>query len=95
MISEDIISVEVVYALPHRQVVEQLRCRPPVTIEQAIRASSLLRRFPELDLRQTPVGVFGVERPLDWLLTTHDRVEIYRPLSMSPVEARRWRARMK
>ena len=88
------ISAEVVYALPERQVVEQLELSPPATIEQAIRASSVLRQFPRLDLAKTPVGVFGVERPLDWVLTDHDRVEIYRPLVMSPTEARRRRARV-
>ena len=87
------ISAEVVYALSERQVVEQLELSPPATIEQAIRASSVLRQFPRLNLAETPVGVFGVERPLDWVLTDHDRVEIYRPLVMSPTEARRWRAK--
>ena len=87
-----LISAEVVYALPQRQVVEQLQLRPPATIEQAIRASKLLRRFPQLDLAHTAVGVFGVERPLDWALADRDRVEIYRPLVMSPTEARRRRA---
>lgn len=86
------IILEVVYALPARQVVERVELPPPVTIEQAIRASSILRRFPEIDLARTPVGVFGSERPLNWPLAHGDRVEIYRPLQMSPVEARRRRA---
>lgn len=87
------ISAEVVYALPERQVVERLQFRPPVTIEQAIRASSLLRRFPQINLANTPVGIFGVERPLHWRVEDRDRVEVYRPLAMSPSEARRRRAR--
>ena len=95
------IRVEVVYALPGQQVVEEVRFSPPaastdsnspVTIEQAIRASSLPARFPEINLGETPVGVFGTERPLDWPLADRDRVEIYRPLTMSPSEARRRRA---
>ncbi len=89
------ISVEVVYALPERQMVESLQFAPPVTpvtIEQAIRASSIPAQFPELDLTEMPVGVFGTQRPLDWQLADHDRVEIYRPLTMSPTEARRRRA---
>lgn len=87
------IEVEVVYALPERQLVEQVRLSPPVTIEQAIRASSILQQFPRLDLAETPVGVFGVERQLHWVLADQDRVEIYRQLDLSPVEARRSRAR--
>ena len=88
------IRVEVVYALPERQVVEQLQFASPVTIEQAIRASSLLTQFPEINLAETPVGVFGTERPLDWPVADRDRVEIYRPLTMHPTEARRRRARI-
>ncbi len=94
----DVIHVEVVYALPEQQVVEPLtfaRSDTPVTIARAIRASSIPRRFPRLNLAETPVGVFGVERPLDWSLADYDRVEIYRPLRMSPAEARRRRARMR
>lgn len=89
------IHIEVVYALAEQQVVESLRFSHPVTIAQAIRASSILQRFPQLKPNETPVGVFGVRRPLEWVLADRDRVEIYRPLSMSPVEARRWRARIK
>ena len=93
------IRVEVVYALPERQVVEELRFDPadaPVTIAQAIRASSIPKRFPEIDPdpARTPAGVFGVVRPPDWPLADRDRVEIYRPLTMSPNEARRRRARI-
>ena len=97
------ISVEVVYALPERQVVEEVQfhssphpatptASTPITIEQAIRASSLPARFPEIRLGETPVGVFGAVRPLDWPLADRDRVEIYRSLRVSPSEARRRRA---
>ena len=95
------ISVEVVYALPERQVVESLQFAPPtspvtpvtpVTIEQALRASSIPAQFPELNWAKMSVGVFGTQRPLDWQLSDQDRVEIYRPLTMSPTEARRRRA---
>lgn len=90
--------VEVVYALPQEQVVVEVEVEveaeggAPVTIEGAIRASNVLRRFPEIDLAEVQVGVFGVVRPLDWELAEGERVEIYRPLLMTPVEARRRRA---
>jgi len=88
-----VIRVEVVYALPERQVVDALEFAAPVTIEQAVRASTLPRQFPHLDLDRAAVGVFGARRPLDWRLADGDRVEIYRPLRMRPEEARRARAR--
>lgn len=89
----DTIRAEVVYAQPHGQAVEALECAAPATIEMAIRASGILRRFPRIDLATAAVGVFGVKRPLDWKLADGDRVEIYRPLVMSPTEARRARER--
>ena len=84
--------VEVVYALAERQVVRGVEFARPVTVAEAVRGSGLLDEFPELDLANSPLGVFGVRRNPDDLLANHDRVEIYRPLQMSPTEARRRRA---
>ena len=50
------------------------------TVQQAIDASGLLARFPEIDLDVQKVGVFGKLKPLDTVLADHDRVEIYRLL---------------
>jgi putative ubiquitin-RnfH superfamily antitoxin RatB of RatAB toxin-antitoxin module len=86
------ISIEVVYALPEEQNVIDLECESPVTIEQAIRQSGILEAFPEIQLEDEMVGVFGYRRPLDHLLEHQDRVEIYRPLYLSPTEARKMRA---
>ncbi len=86
------ISVEVVYARPEGPLVEQIIARPPLTIADALRAWQLRRSCPPLDLATVRVGVFGLEHPLDWPLQDQDRVEIYRPLHLSPGEARRRRA---
>ena len=88
----DTIRVEVVYASPDEQVVEAVTLPVPATIADAIRASKIPTRFAEIDATQTPTGVFGRQRPADWLLADNDRVEIYRPLTMSPTDARRRRA---
>jgi len=86
------ISIEVVYALPDEQRVVTIECEPPVTIEQAIRQSGLLETHPEIELEDDRVGIFGHRYALDHLLEDEDRVEIYRPLYMSPTEARKMRA---
>ena len=86
------IPLEVVYALPDQQVVIALHCEQPVTIEQAIHQSGILKQFPEIELVDDGVGVFGCRQPLNHLLQGADRVEIYRPLLMSPTEARKMRA---
>ncbi len=87
--------IEVVYALPLRQRVIELILPAPCTVEQAIRASGILREFPEIDLACQPLGVFGRRVALTDRLGDGDRVEIYRPLVADPKEARRRRAAVK
>lgn len=62
-------------------------------MRDAIEASGILERFPEIDLDRQPVGVFGRHCRLQDPLRDGDRVEIYRPLIADPKEMRRRRAR--
>ncbi|MBI3574626.1 MAG: RnfH family protein [Gammaproteobacteria bacterium] len=84
--------VEVAYATPARQEVLEVCVRPGTTVEQVIRASGLLARFPEIDLTRQRVGIFGETARLQDAVHNGDRVEIYRPLVADPKEARRARA---
>lgn len=85
--------VEVAYATPRRQEVVEIPVHPGTTIEQAIRDSGMLERFPEIDLSQHRVGIFGeLASPQD-LVRDGDRIEIYRPLLADPKEVRRRRAK--
>jgi putative ubiquitin-RnfH superfamily antitoxin RatB of RatAB toxin-antitoxin module len=84
--------VEVAYARPDQQVLLEVKLRPGATVEQAIRESGVLRRFPEIDLGNSKVGVFGKLTPLAATVRAGDRVEIYRPLIADPKEVRRLRA---
>jgi len=61
----------------------------------AIRASGALERHGEVDISTQAVGIWGRTAALDTVLADGDRVEIYRPLTMNPKEARRLRARRK
>ena len=63
------------------------------TAIDAIRASGLAERFPEIDIEGSTLGVWGRVCALQTPLQAGDRVEIYRPLTMDPNEARRLRAR--
>ena len=85
------IEVEVVYALPAEQAVVRLSLAAAATVEAAILQSGLLERYPEIRLVPLCVGIFGTITPLDARLRTGDRVEIYRPLTVDPKEARRRR----
>ena len=55
----------------------------------------LLWVFPQLDLEKLALGIFSRRIGHDQVLATGDRVEIYRPLVISPGEARRRRAQLK
>jgi putative ubiquitin-RnfH superfamily antitoxin RatB of RatAB toxin-antitoxin module len=86
------ITVEVAYALPHRQLIIPLQVSPESTAEQAIQVSGILAKFPEIDLNQNQIGIFGKLTRLDTVLRHMDRVEIYRPLIADPKEVRKQRA---
>ena len=86
------IQIEVVYALADEQVVIPIECPYGATLGEAIERSGIEQRCPSIDLDNMDVGVFGLKQPLDYVLSDQDRVEIYRPLLLTPVEARRLRA---
>lgn len=86
------ITVEVAYALPDNQVIIPIKLPLQANIEQAIQASGILAKFPEIDLAVNKVGVFGKLSKLDANLRHLDRVEIYRPLIADPKEVRKQRA---
>jgi putative ubiquitin-RnfH superfamily antitoxin RatB of RatAB toxin-antitoxin module len=90
-------AIEVVYALPDRQALIELRVEEGCTVFEAARRAGLEARFPGLDLSQATLGIFGrvVEDPSQATVQEGDRVEIYRPLLIDPKEARRRRAGVK
>jgi uncharacterized protein len=89
------IVVEVAYASPDEQVLIRVEVPRGATLREAIAASGVLQRFPEINLESAAVGVFGRLRKLDDVLQPQDRVEIYRPLAIDPKDARRKRAQGK
>ena len=94
-VSVDLLEVEVVYARPEQQLLIQLNVPCGSTARDAIVRSNILNDVPGIDLESLAVGIFARRVTLDYILKTGDRVEIYRSLTMSPVEARRWRAKLK
>lgn len=93
------IAVEVVYALPHQQKIIPLLVEPGTTAYQAVVKSGISRFFPDLDVENAPLGIFGqtlgtkgLAPAKQYSLQAGDRVEIYRPLTADPKEARRKRA---
>jgi hypothetical protein len=86
------LNVEVCYALPERVELVRLRLPAGSTLQQALEASGLLAKYPEIDLRKNKFGIFAKLSKPDAVLRDRDRVEIYRPLIADPKEVRKQRA---
>jgi uncharacterized protein len=84
--------VEVVYALPGGQYAVHVNLAKGASVLDAVLASGLLERYPEIDLPRYKLGIYGKVVAPGALLADGDRVEIYRPLVLDPKEARRRRA---
>ena len=83
------IDVEVVFALPEKQCLVPLTIQAGATVAQAIDASAIESTFPQYDLGQCAIGIWGSIVERDRVLADGDRVELYRALQMDPREARR------
>jgi putative ubiquitin-RnfH superfamily antitoxin RatB of RatAB toxin-antitoxin module len=88
----DSLQVEVIYALAERQEIARLKLAAGTTVQQAIEASGLLQKFPEIDLTKNKLGIYAKLAKPDTVLRNRDRVEIYRPLIADPKEVRKQRA---
>ncbi len=86
------INVEVAYALPEKQVIRAVNVDSGTTLGAAIVQSGIMLDFPDLDLENAKVGIFGKAASMVTVLEDGDRVEIYRPLIADPKEVRRKRA---
>ncbi|MFM8331659.1 MAG: RnfH family protein [Candidatus Methylumidiphilus sp.] len=84
-------NVGVCYAETDRQVWLRLETPEGSTVEQAIRHSGILQRFPEIDLGTQKVGIFGKLVKLDSSVKEGDRIEIYRAITADPKTVRRRR----
>lgn len=95
----DLITVEVAYALPQKQKIISLLVEPGTTALQAVKRSDIVKYFPDIDINNMKLGIFGQSLGTKGLgsaeshvLHEGDRVEIYRPLISDPKDARRKRA---
>lgn len=86
------INVEVAYAEPDTQVILPVNIDAGTTVGGAIVQSGIMMKFPNLDIENSKVGIFGKVTPMTTVLKEGDRVELYRPLIADPKEVRRKRA---
>ena len=86
------INVEVAYAVPEKQIIRALNVDIGTTIGAAIVQSGIMMDFPNLELEDAKVGIFGKAATMTTVLNDGERVEIYRDLIADPKEVRRKRA---
>ena len=91
MAPDGTVRVEVVYAPPEGQEVVALALVAGSTVSDAIAASGIALRYPEISTAPA-VGIHGRRVPPDTILRAGDRVEIYRSLRADPKFARRRRS---
>ena len=86
------LNIEVIYATEDEQIIFSASLASGSTVEQAIQATDVLNKYPEIDMKTIQVGVFSQKKKLDDVLVDGDRVEIYRPLIADPKKVRRAKA---
>ncbi len=87
--------VTVVYCAPGCEDLAELTLPVGATVADAIRASGVLDRRPEMAAAAPDVGIWGRASAMTQRLEDGDRVELYRPLTVDPKEARRVRAEVR
>ena len=84
--------VEVAYATPAKRIILEGEIDAGTSPRDAIKVSGIDQHFPEIDLENCELGVFGKVVAADYVLQDGDRIEIYRALIADPKEVRRQRA---
>nr|WP_201329678.1 RnfH family protein [Candidatus Profftella armatura (Diaphorina cf. continua)] len=83
-----LICVQICYADSRLQVLYKLYVTNQTSIQTAILQSNILHKISKINLINLKVGIYGKLKKLNTILRDNDRVEIYRPLIISPKELR-------
>ena len=84
--------VEVVFAQPDHQVIEEFELPDGSLVSDALHRAAHSRMFHGIDMTDRAVGIFGEVCDEYRVLVEGDRVELYRPLLTDAKTARRLRA---
>jgi len=77
-------NVGVAYADKFKQVWLKLEVPDGCNVREALEHSGILRQFPDIDLNQQKVGIFGKVTRLDATVEEGARIEIYRCITADP-----------
>ncbi len=79
--AENFIDTEVIYASADREYISRVRLPPGSTFADAIKKSRLLEVFRDFSLETLKFGSYGKMKKPEDVITSFDRVEIYRPIT--------------
>jgi putative ubiquitin-RnfH superfamily antitoxin RatB of RatAB toxin-antitoxin module len=91
--AERVISVQVVYAGMDSQILRRVDVIEGSTALEAIEASGIAEAIPAEIIHPERLGIFSKRVSAGHIVEQGDRIEIYRPLMLDPMAARRRRAR--
>lgn len=84
------VSVEIVYIGKEKSsFIEVLNVDKGLSAKTVIEKSNLLKSHPELNLDSLAIGVYSKKITLDTTIEKDCRIEIYRELTLTPMERRR------
>lgn len=83
------VNVGVAYSTQSKQVWLKIELPDGSTVIDAIEESGILDMFPEIDLENQKIGIYGKMTKPDVTLQEGDRVEIYRPITADPKTVKR------
>ena len=86
------LTVEIAFGTAESQSLLSVSLPPGASVADAIAASDIATQFPDIDFNELQAGVWGERVARSHRLRDGDRVEIYRPLLIDPMQARRIRA---
>lgn len=93
MVQKLMFNVEVVYINSQQQFRKTLIVAEDTNVRQVIESSQVLALFKEINLSENKVGIFSKLVALDKIVKAGDRIEIYQPLIIDPMQARIQRAK--
>ena len=94
MSKPDVVRVEVAYAEPGQQFLREVELPVGATVADAL-AASRVESECAINLDALRVGVWSKAVDRSTIVGDGDRVEVYRPLQIDPMEARRNRAKQR
>ena len=86
--------VELVYIDTDEEFIMSLDMAAAATVADAVEQSQVLDKFPSLKAVDYQLGIYSQEVSAETRLQAGDRVEVYRPLVLDPMEVRRQRAKV-